>query len=352
MSMANPALIASTGGAGNTNLDAFDALLAPTPPSAAAQSVASATDANGAAPGAAASSQTAAPPRAEIAHAPPRFQEFVSGWSLYQDPILCAVIAGAALGALGVFVVLRRAVFVTATLSQAAGLGVALAFYLQIHHGIDLSPVAGALIMSAAATLLVGARPPGKMSRETLVGMAFVTTSALAVLVGDRIAQEAHDIAAVLFGTAVLVRPIDLQLVIGGGLLTVGALYAIARPLTFSGFDPEGARIQGLPVRAIEVSFWLIFAVVVSVSTRALGSLPVFALAVLPAAAGLGVGERLGVAVALAALGGALSGGLGYLAAFMIELPVGASQSACAAVLAVLAYALVRLIRRPSAAAS
>jgi len=57
--------------------------------------------------------------------AQPSWDEFVAGWPLYRDPVACAVIAGAALGALGVFVVLRRAVFVTATLSQAAGLGVA-----------------------------------------------------------------------------------------------------------------------------------------------------------------------------------------------------------------------------------
>jgi zinc transport system permease protein len=320
--------------------DAFDALLAPAPSTAAPDAPTPSVAGSAAGP----LVGTPLVGHAETSHAP-RFAEFVAGWPLYQDPILCAVISGAALGSLGVFVVLRRAVFVTATLSQAAGLGVALAFYLQIHHGLDLSPVAGALIMSAAATLLVGARPPRKMSRETLVGMAFVTTSALAVLVGDRIAQEAHDIAAVLFGTAVLVRPIDLQLVLAGSALTLLALLAIARPLTFSGFDPEGARIQGLPVRAIEICFWLVFAVQVSVSTRALGSLPVFALAVLPAAAGLGVGSRIGSAIAVAALGGALSGGVGYLTAFVGELPVGASQAACAAVFAVGAYTLVRLTR-------
>jgi len=277
--------------------------------------------------------------------APPGWDEFVAGWPLYRDPVLCAVIAGAALGGLGVFVVLRRAVFVTATLSQAAGLGVALAFYFQIHHALDVSPVLGALLMSAAATLLVAARPPGKMSRETLVGSAFVATSALAVLVGDRIAQEAHDIAAVLFGTAVLVRPLDLWLVIGGTGLSLGTLFLVGRALTFTGFDPEGARVQGLPVRSIEASFWLVFAVQVSISTRALGSLPVFALAVLPAAAGLGVGQSLGVALAVAALGGAFSGGAGYLLAFLKELPVGASQATCAALFAVAAFAFSRLRR-------
>ena len=98
------------------------------------------------------------------------------------------------------------------------------------------------------ATLLVGARPPGKMSRETLVGMAFVTTSALAVLVGDRIAQEAHDIAAVLFGTAVLVRPIDLQLVLAGSArgprMPSGGTTAPWRvpPLSTSSGTKRGAR--------------------------------------------------------------------------------------------------------------
>lgn len=272
--------------------------------------------------------------------AAPSWEEFVAGWPLYRDPVACAVMAGAALGALGVFVVLRRAVFVTATLSQAAGLGVALAFYLQIHHGLPLSPVLGALAMSVLATLLVGARPQGKMSRETLVGAAFVTTSALAVLLGDRIAQEAHDISAVLFGTAVLVRPLDLWLVSAASALGLGLLCALGRALTFSGFDPEGARVQGLPVLRVELAFWLVFALLVSVSTRALGALPVFALAVLPAAAAVAVGQRLGVVLALATVGGAASGGAGYLFAFFGELPVGASQATCAALFALLISAV------------
>ncbi|MEY2932681.1 MAG: hypothetical protein RL033_3430 [Pseudomonadota bacterium] len=321
--------------------DDFDALLEPAPGAASA----AATPAPPAHPEHPLSGHAQHPPLGTELQAAPSWDEFVAGWPLYRDPVACAVIAGAALGAMGVFVVLRRAVFVTATLSQAAGLGVALAFYLQIHHGLPLSPVLGALAMSVLATLLVGARPHGQMSRETLVGAAFVTTSALAVLIGDRIAQEAHDISAVLFGTAVLVRPLDLWLVSAGSALALGLLYALGRALTFSGFDPEGARVQGLPVRRVELAFWLVFALLVSVSTRALGALPVFALAVLPAAAAVAVGQRLGFVLALATLGGAASGGAGYLFAFFGELPVGASQATCAALFALLVYAAAQARR-------
>jgi zinc transport system permease protein len=258
---------------------------------------------------------------------------FGENWPLYRDPVLCAALAGAALGGLGVFVVLRRAVFVTATLSQAAGLGVALAFYVEIQFGLQISPVLAALAASALTTLLVSAKPRLGLAKETQIGFAFALTSALAVLVGDRIAQETHDIAAILFGTAVLVRPLDVWSITGGAALTLFALGLLGRGLAFSGFDPEGARVQGLPVRALEVGFWLVFASVVSVSTRALGALPVFAFSVVPGAAALFVASRLSHAVLLASLLGLVAGALGYVAAFRFSLPVGATEAVTAAAL-------------------
>ena len=58
---------------------------------------------------------------------------FWDGWELFRDPILCGAAAGLVLGFLGVYVVLRRMVFVSAAITHSAGLGVALAFYAQIH---------------------------------------------------------------------------------------------------------------------------------------------------------------------------------------------------------------------------
>ena len=283
---------------------------------------------------------------AQIAVEPPRFSEFVENWALYRDPILCAVIASAGLASLGLFVVLRRAVFVTATLTQAAGLGVALAFFLEIHYGLAVPPVLGALVASIVFTGLAGARSSKRLSRETAIGFTFVAASALAVLVGDCITQEAHDIAAILFGTAVLVRPLDLALVAGTSAVSLLSLFWLGRALTFTGFDPEGAQIQGLPVRALEIGFWSLFAIEVSVATRALGSLPVFAFSVIPAAAGLVLANQVRAAIGLSVLFGMVAAALGYVFAFMFSLPVGASQAAIAAVLLLAALGFSRLRAR------
>ena len=79
---------------------------------------------------------------------------------------------------------------------------------------------------------------------------------------------------------------------------------------------------------------------------RALGSLPVFAFSVLPATAGLLLANQLRTAVGLAVLFGMASGGLGYLAAFLFSLPVGASQAAVSVAFAFGAYLWARLRAR------
>ncbi len=330
--MADPAAAPAPSG----ELD-FDALLAP-----------SATAPQAAVPTANAG-ETAAPTAlaARPAHEEqPTWHDFVDNWTLYREPVLCGVTAGAVLGVLGVFVVLRRAVFVTAAVSQSAALGVALAFLLGIYFGVTPPPVLCAFALALAATGVLAWRSPStRLPREAIVGLLYVAASALAVLVGDRIAQEAEDITAILFGTAVLVRPQDFVAVLGVSGLVVVAIGMLYRGLVFAGFDPEGARVQALPTARIELALWTLVALEVSVTTRAIGALPVFAFSVLPAMAALRASSRLSHAVVLAGLAGALSGGVGYISAFLLRFPVGAAEACVAAALFSVAVLVARLRR-------
>jgi len=323
----------------------FDSLLAPGPSASASSANAPVVDAPGNAASAGSASigsGTSTPAVAQEAQ--PGWHDFTASWSLYRDPIACGTAAGAVLGVLGVFVVLRRAVFVTAAVSQSAALGVALAFLIGIYAGFTPPPVLCAFLLALGSTSVLAWRSRSTaLPREAIVGLLYVAASALAVLVGDRIAQEAEDITAILFGTAVLVRPEDLLAVLsvsGLVLVTIAALY---RGLVFAGFDAEGARVHGLPVGKLDLALWVLVALEVSVTTRAIGALPVFAFSVLPAMAALLLVERLSHVVFLAGLLGALSGGLGYLAAFLLRFPVGAAEACVAALFFLLASLTARL---------
>lgn len=289
--------------------------------------------------------------------ATPTFADFLANWPIFRDAVLTGAFAGALLGFLGVQVVLRRMVFASSAISQAAALGVALSFWIPsvidpighaaahsgnpgVHSSIPLlfDPVVWALGTSLVATLLFTASPVRwRITGEGVLGIVFLASSAFAVIIGDRLTQETHDLAAILFGSAVVVRRSDLLLVTGAMISLLGVHVLFWRPLIFVAFDPVGARVQGLPVGKLNAFVFLAVGIGVAFSTRALGALPVFAFSVLPALAALLLTTRLSVVFALAAVLGGLSGAGGYMVSFRAETPVGATQAALAVAILLLA---------------
>jgi zinc transport system permease protein len=138
----------------------------------------------------------------------PTWDEFVDGWELFRDPILAGGAAGLVLGFLSVYIVLRRMVFVSASVTQAAGFGVAASFYLAARMGWSFDPAWGATAVALVAASLVAPDPRRLgLSREMVLGLTFALFSGLTVLLSARMPQEAHDVQAILFGTAVADRP-------------------------------------------------------------------------------------------------------------------------------------------------
>ena len=91
-------------------------------------------------------------------------------------------------------------------------------------------------------------------------------------------------------------------------VILLGGHAVLWRALLFAGYDPMGARVQGMPVRALNVFLFLSVGLSVALCTRALGALPVFAFSVLPAMTALALTARIGLVFVLAALIGARLG--------------------------------------------
>jgi zinc transport system permease protein len=289
----------------------------------------------------------------------PSWQELWSNLAIFKDAIWAGGLSGLLLGFIGVHVVLRRMVFASSAIAQAAALGVALSFWASalvdpVRHAAGhtagpaahllpsllFEPVIWAIATSLLATLVFIANPVHlHLTRESLLGLVFLVGGAGTVIVGSRISQEAHDLAAILFGSAVVVQPIDFYLVLGATVVLLVGHLLLFRPLLFVGYDPMGARVQGMPVRPLNGFLFASIGLAVALCTRALGALPVFAFSVLPAMTALVLTSRIALVFGLAAALGAFSGVAGYAISFRADLPVGATQSATAA--ALLGFALV-----------
>ena len=285
------------------------------------------------------------------------FADFWAGRDLWREPLLAGIIAAALLSYLGVFIVLKRMVFVSAALSEISGVGVAAAFYVGAVAGIDphrhdpipiyLDPTWFSLLFACVAAALISLRPGHRrLATETIVGLGYVISSAgvLAILNSPRIAQESHAVSDILFGNAVTVPHNQVLALVAAGLAALSVHAAFFKELLFVSYDPETASVQGSGTIRYEVLQNLAAAVVISVATRAVGALPVFAFTVIPSAAALMMTERLRSTVLLSVAFGVVSAAVGYYLSWVMAAPTGATMVVVASLF--LLPGLVRLALR------
>src|SRR5207253_5482985 len=123
------------------------------------------------------------------------------------------------------------------------------------------------------------------------------------------------------YGNAVAVPPEQLK-IMAGAAIAVAVLHGLfGKEFVFTVFDSEMARTLGLRTRGWSLLLFLTFAVAISISTRAIGALPVFAFMVIPPAVGLLLADRLWSVFVVSITVGVVSAFIGYWASFRWSLP-------------------------------
>ncbi len=276
-------------------------------------------------------------------------REFLGAREIWEVPLAASIVAGALLGFLGVYVVLRRTVFVSAALTQLSTLGLVTTLLVEERIHIEsehpLEQLAVAMVFSVAGALGLGAFRARRLPAEASVGGAWVVASALVVLGTSRLVHAAHDLGGMVFGNAVAVTPGELATIAIVAALSTAVHGVFAKEIAFVSFDPETARALGMPVRLWDAVLFLTIGLAIPAAARALGALPVFAFLTLPAAGALLLRVGFRPAFALAGAFGVLAAASGYVLSWLWETPTGATMVAVAAVLAA-PGALFRFARR------
>ena len=261
---------------------------------------------------------------------------FLESWFLWRDPLLVAVIAAALCAFVGVYIVMKRIVFVSAALSATSGVGVAFAFYLASWLNVDphhaplyLNPLWYALGLAGFAAALFSLNlNRRRLSGESVVGIGYIVASAAVIVIlnSPRVGQEAHEVNVLLYGNAVAVPPEQLQIMAGVAIALALVHGLFGKEFVFTTYDAEMARTLGIRTRSWNLLLFLTFAIAISVSTRAIGALPVFAFMVIPPAVGLLLGARLWQVFTVSVVVAVLAAVIGYWVSWRWQLPTGASM--------------------------
>ncbi len=227
---------------------------------------------------------------------------------------------------LGGHVLKRGVIFVDLAMAQFAAMGAALGLLFSFELESMPSYFLGLASALAAAGLFATARRYiHKVPQEAIIGIAYVASSAAAILIADRAPHGAEHIKQILIGSILWVSWAEVlkTMLIYGGL---GWLLYWAHPrLVLVSEDPDEAASRGMNILGWDFLFYVIFAFVVTSSVRIAGVLLVFSILIVPSvfAALISATGRLRLPVAWAY--GIVMSLLGMLASYYLDLPTGAT---------------------------
>ncbi len=251
-----------------------------------------------------------------------------------------ALASGAIVGvlapAVGFFLVQRQMSLVGDGIGHAAFAGVAAGYLLGV------SPVAAALVTSVAGAIgIEELRRRGKAPGDQALALFFYSGIATGVVLVSAADALDANLFAFLLGSILTVTRTDLLLVAAQGSGGLGLIALLYRGLVAAAIDEDGARVSGVPVKALNVTLAALAGVTIAVSMRIVGLLLIAALMVLPVMSAARLAGSLLATVLWSMAIGLFSVVAGLVAAYQFNLAPGGAI----VLIAVAIFAGVSIVR-------
>jgi zinc/manganese transport system permease protein len=262
---------------------------------------------------------------------------------------IVAVIAGVT----GFFAVVRGQTFAAHAIPNGAFAGAAGAGLLgfNVIWGLAVFAIAGALGIGALTSETRGRRA----GTDVVTALILVLMLGLGALFLSFSTEYAEVTYSLLFGEVFGVSRDVLLPIAGLGVVAVGLIAVMYRPLLLASALPEFADARGVSTRRMELAYLLVMALATSMTVPVVGALLMFALMIGPAAAARSFTRRPGYAIALAVAIALVTVWIGIAVSYHTNWPLGFYVGVIAAgfFLAGSGWTAVRrhwLARRPASA--
>ena len=248
-----------------------------------------------------------------------------------QRALLAVLVLGVLAGAVGVFVVLRRLAFVGDALTHTVFPGVVVAFLID--QSIFLGALAAGLLSALLLTTLTSTR---RVTPDAALAILLTSFFAVGVVLVSRVQSYTADLSVFLFGRILAVDWAELAQTLVVAVIVLATLVALRKELLLRAFDPDGAAAMGYRTDVLDLVLNVLIALVVVAAVRAVGTVLVIALIIVPAATARLLVDRVAVMTAISCALGALGGWLGLAISYDVSVQRGVRLASGATVVVVL----------------
>ena len=275
---------------------------------------------------------------------------------LLRNSVYISLVFGLTCPLVGVYLVLRRLVFMGVALPQISSCGIAFAFALQ---GLGWLPHAhetagehtlaflGSTVFTLAAILLLAvlARRGGG-SVEARVGTAYVLAGAWSILLLVKNPIGEHGLLDLLKGEIIAISDFELRVTAAVFAAVVAALWLFKKEFLLVSFDRDMAVTLRKNVLGWDSFLFLLIGLTISLAVLSVGPLVTFGFLLLPPLTAHLFARNMRQFSVLASVLGGTGAVAGFCIAYRWDLPVGATDVALLGIVYSLAFTARKLIAR------
>jgi len=252
---------------------------------------------------------------------PFRYEFFVKG-------VVVATLAGALCGLIGVYIVLRGMSYIGHGLSHAIFGGFAASSIISFNYYL------GAGVWGLASALAINrVTRSRRIGADAAIGVITTASFALGVALLTIFGNKGPSFDAALFGSIIGVSVVDVWVLAGVMVLTVGVVITNYRALLFATFDPEVADVSGVRVARTDALLMLVLSLAILSTLTVIGVTLVAATLVTPAVIARMLTDRFARMLRLSTTIGAACGFVGMNLSYHLDVPSGTTIVLTSAIL-------------------
>lgn len=245
----------------------------------------------------------------------------ILSYGFFLNALIASLLSAVVCGYVGVYIVSRRIVFISGGISHASFGGIGIAYYM------GFNPVAGAACFAVLSAMGVEflSDKSSRLRNDTLIGMLWSFGMAVGIIFIFMTPGYSADLMSYLFGNILAVPLWYLISLAAITLVTVLFFHFFNKEIILSAFDSEFARVQRVPVKALNYTMMAVVALAIVITIKVSGIILVIAMLTIPPAVASLFTRRFMTMVLLSAVSGMVFSTAGLFISFGLGIPTGAS---------------------------
>lgn len=246
--------------------------------------------------------------------------------------LFAGLAASVASGIIGSYVVTKRIVFISGSISHAVLGGMGFALWLNRKYNFPITPLQGALISAVASAVLLGfVHLKYKEREDSIIAALWATGASIGVIFLTLTPGYNVELVNFLFGNILWATTSDTYALFLLDVLVIATTLIFYRKFQAICFDEEQAALQGIAVKRLYILLLSLTSLAVVVLIQGIGAILVVAMLTIPSATISSVTHKLSTLMIGSILASMMFCFFGMSLAFELNFPPGATISIVAA---------------------